>query len=738
MYKISNPNQYLIKTGAFIKDIEITKKGWVLPGQHSRFFDITPVNYTLQLQAMSAERLEFNLPAVFTIGPKDEPVALYYYAKLLFADNKNSEYVKDLVRGIIEGETRVIAAGMTMEEMFRERRRFKEKVIKNVQAELDQFGLYLRYIYVLYPYRMKTHEGAVQQATVDVSEAKYRGDVGVKEREGLTRQLTSKIEAETVLVENESNAIIAEANATLSTKKSEYDKNTKIAAIEATQAAKIWEYELQKGVEELRLLSETERLRVLYASKATAEYEASKSIAESKFYTAQQEAEAQLYRKKKEAEGVLPLFNAQAEGIKNLTKAFGDTGDLTMEYLMIKHGAYKDLARENAQAIKGLDPKITVWNNNTVAVECPYVKSPTRNSKFDSQIINSKNNFIINFECQLPDNKQCDKAKFAFENSGVILTSALSLNTPIIINATFTIFDGPIADLIGAAGPFRFMPLKDNDGIERLYPQALVKQFQFDSHPEFSSADIVAQFNSKSPFWFEGDPPIRKDQIGFQELVLHELLHGLGFISSLDDYIHPVPKIITPEIVGLKYTSDGVDTKSPIKFKGFIEMAFDKYIVFLSDGKLLSNTTAQINQLFTGSGDTTSFANLDAFIKAFSTTPQFKIGQKMLDVVTKEKTLGFLPHDKSSVKDSVILETSLKPFQHASSISHVDYKTYTNTSEFLMTFLQESGRTLNDSIAIGGNLNAGAIGPQTLSILETLGYEFLINFKLSIERLYFL
>nr|CAG8435636.1 13591_t:CDS:2 [Entrophospora candida] len=689
MYKISNPNQYLIKTGAFIKDIEITKKGWVLPGQHSRFFDITPVNYTLQLQAMSAERLEFNLPAVFTIGPKDEPVALYYYAKLLFADNKNSEYVKDLVRGIIEGETRVISAGMTMEEMFRERRRFKEKVIKNVQAELDQFGLFVynsnikqlqdiqgsEYFAYL---RMKTHEGAVQQATVDVSEAKYRGDIGVKEREGLTRQLTSKIEAETVLVENESNVTIAEANATLSTKKSEYDKNTKIAAIEATQAAKIREYELQKGVEELRLLSETERLRVLYASKATAEYEASKSIAESKFYTAQQEAEAQLYRKKKEAEGILPLFNAQAEGIKNLTKAFGDTGDLTMEYLMIEHGAYKDLARENVQAIKGLDPKITVWNNNT--------------------------------------------AKFAFENSGVILTSALSLNTPIIINATFKIFDGPTADLIGAAGPFRFMPLKDDDGIERLYPQALVKQFQFDSHPEFSSADIVAQFNSKSPFWFEGDPPIRKDQIGFQELVLHELLHGLGFISSLDDYINLVPKIITPEIVGLQYTSDGVDTKSPIKFQGFIEMAFDKYMVFLSDGKSLSNTTAQISQLFTGSGDTTSFANLDAFIKAFSTTPQFKIGQKMLDVVTKEKTLGFLPHDKSSVNDSVILETSIKPFQHASSISHVDYKTYTNTSEFLMTFLQESGRTLNDSIAIGGNLTAGAIGPQTLSILETLGY----------------
>ena len=33
---------------------------------------------------------------------------------------------------------------------------------------------------------MKTHEGAVNQAKVDVAEAKYKGDVGSKKREGLT------------------------------------------------------------------------------------------------------------------------------------------------------------------------------------------------------------------------------------------------------------------------------------------------------------------------------------------------------------------------------------------------------------------------------------------------------------------------------------------------------------------------------------------------------------------------
>jgi flotillin len=111
--------------------------------QRSVFLDLTPENYTLQLQAMSAEKLEFNLPAVFTIGPKDEPRALEKYSKLLAASDKNSDHIKDLVKGIIEGETRVIAAAMTMEEMFKERKGFKEKVIKSVQVELDQFGLFI-------------------------------------------------------------------------------------------------------------------------------------------------------------------------------------------------------------------------------------------------------------------------------------------------------------------------------------------------------------------------------------------------------------------------------------------------------------------------------------------------------------------------------------------------------------------------------------------------------------------
>lgn len=78
---------------------------------------------------MSAEKLPFILPAVFTIGPRDNMEALLKYVKLI------SNHVKELVQGIIEGETRVLAASMTMEEVFKGTKEFKQELFEKVQLE---------------------------------------------------------------------------------------------------------------------------------------------------------------------------------------------------------------------------------------------------------------------------------------------------------------------------------------------------------------------------------------------------------------------------------------------------------------------------------------------------------------------------------------------------------------------------------------------------------------------------
>lgn len=65
LYYTAQPSQYLVITGAGIDDLKITKKSLVWPFQKVMKMEVTPVNYTLSLLAMTAEKLEFLLPAGF-------------------------------------------------------------------------------------------------------------------------------------------------------------------------------------------------------------------------------------------------------------------------------------------------------------------------------------------------------------------------------------------------------------------------------------------------------------------------------------------------------------------------------------------------------------------------------------------------------------------------------------------------------------------------------------------------
>ncbi|KAG5539365.1 hypothetical protein RHGRI_019797 [Rhododendron griersonianum] len=72
----------------------------------------------------------FILPAVFTIGPRiDSDEALLKFAKLISPHDKQSNHVVELVQGVIEGETRDLAASMTMEEIFKGTKEFKKELV---------------------------------------------------------------------------------------------------------------------------------------------------------------------------------------------------------------------------------------------------------------------------------------------------------------------------------------------------------------------------------------------------------------------------------------------------------------------------------------------------------------------------------------------------------------------------------------------------------------------------------
>ncbi|GMI77136.1 flotillin 1 [Hibiscus trionum] len=428
MYKVANASEYLVITGIGIPDIKLAKKAWILPGQSYTVFDLSPVNYTFEVQAMSAEKLPFVLPAVFTIGPRvDDEASLLKYAKLISPHDKLSNHVKELVQGIIEGETRVLAASMTMEEIFKGTKEFKLEVFGKVQLELNQFGLLIYNANVkqlvdvpgheYFSYLgQKTQMEAANQAKVDVAEAKMKGEIGSKLREGQTLQNAAKIDADTKIIstqrqgegkkeeirvktevkvyENQREAELAEANADLAKKKAGWAKEAQVAEVEASKAVALREAELQREVERMNAFTRTEKLKAEFLSQASVEYDtkvqeanwelyqkqkqaeailyekekeaaAQKAIADAAFYGRQRVADVELYAKQKEAEGLMALAQAQGVYLRTLLDALGGNYAALRDYLMINGGMFQEIAKINAEAVRGLQPRISIWTNGS-------------------------------------------------------------------------------------------------------------------------------------------------------------------------------------------------------------------------------------------------------------------------------------------------------------------------------------------------------------------------------------
>ncbi|KAF5935802.1 hypothetical protein HYC85_026931 [Camellia sinensis] len=124
---------------------------------------------------------------------------------------------------------------------------------------------------------------AANQEKIDVAEAKMKGDIGAKLREGQTLQNVAKIDLDTKIIstqrqgkgkkqeirvktevkvfENLREAEVAEANAELAKRKAGWAREAQVAEVEAMKAVALrdaelqWEVEIMNGRRSLRLSS---------------------------------------------------------------------------------------------------------------------------------------------------------------------------------------------------------------------------------------------------------------------------------------------------------------------------------------------------------------------------------------------------------------------------------------------------------------------------------------------------
>ena len=405
-YKTSKSNEWLVRTGLGIKDIQIGKKYVKWPFQNIDVINMSPASYKFSVNAMSKEKMEFNFPAIFTIGPRNDNESLIRYSRYLL--NQENEQTNNLIRGIIEGETRTMSANLSIEEIFAGRVGFKKDIVGNVQNQLEQYGLE---IYNANIEELKDAESsnyfkslsqkilseAENRAKVEVSEQNKFGDIGAKEREGETRQQISIIESDTTLVENTRLQEIIKSKAELEKTRAEQDLIINQAKIKSDNEALITKMKMEKEVESKRLEMQIERQRANELSNTQVKAEmiskeaegismSQKINADANFYTiqkkaegdlfaAQKNAEALLYSKIKEAEGLIVyktkeaeginlIYKAQAEGLQQVINSFNGNTQALISYTMIEKNVYEKLAESNAKAIQGLNPKITVWTHD--------------------------------------------------------------------------------------------------------------------------------------------------------------------------------------------------------------------------------------------------------------------------------------------------------------------------------------------------------------------------------------
>ncbi|KAI9303524.1 hypothetical protein BJ944DRAFT_165283 [Cunninghamella echinulata] len=219
------------------------------------------------------------------------------------------------------------------------------------------------------------------------------------------------------------------------------------------------------------------------------------------------------------------------------------------------------------------------------------------------------------------DDIYCNKVLMALKDAAQELAHVLYLKDNILIRAAYYEFcDHSCANNtfgLGAPSSQFTLPFKDDD-MDFLYPQALAKQLSPYKHPSaWATHDIVIELNHDpymnaiintetvqhdnnnnngtgippfGKYWFKKDPDIKPYQIDFQYIILHEILHGLGFISSwaayfsndispfrtlLNNIFHPTDlQYVTPSLYWTVQPPSG-----PTFVTGFQPtMIFDKFL----------------------------------------------------------------------------------------------------------------------------------------------------------------
>ncbi|CAM0138144.1 unnamed protein product [Umbelopsis sp. WA50703] len=272
-----------------------------------------------------------------------------------------------------------------------------------------------------------------------------------------------------------------------------------------------------------------------------------------------------------------------------------------------------------------------------------------------------------------------------------------------------------------------------------------------------------------------GDPQIGPEQIDMEYIILHELIHGLGFISSWGIYFLGPDSPYFPSVQGLiNATSLQIATLTPnsytdsktgaVYLTGFMAgMIFDKFVIANITMGNHSQSLADIGDNFQNFCLQNDEAYVVNFINQFDKSDYASDAQYLYQLMNTNHALGFNLSSLSATNlfssgqllpasdlglytayNATNIEASRGNFKPGLIVSHFD-DSYLTTPDFLMCHTYQTGLTIqelaaqvySDSADIYYNSTQNGtvvqtaynytIGPGILNVLNIMGYGTVTN-----------
>ena len=151
--------------------------------QSYAYLNLEPMTIDIELQsALSQKNIRVNVPSTFTIGISTNPDIMNNAAERLLGLSEKE--IATQARDIILGQTRLVIATLSIEEINQDREKFLDLVNRNVSTEINKIGLELINVNVrditdesgyIEALGQKAASEAINKAKVEVAEADKAG-----------------------------------------------------------------------------------------------------------------------------------------------------------------------------------------------------------------------------------------------------------------------------------------------------------------------------------------------------------------------------------------------------------------------------------------------------------------------------------------------------------------------------------------------------------------------------------